>query len=66
MSIFKNTDNLRKRESKLCKKMESVDYDSKEYLKYDLKRLKLIDKICKKERGYLPRREHGWYLSSDD
>lgn len=66
MSLFGGTKRLHKKEEKLRKKLERIDYDSKKYLKVDNKRLKVMDKIFRNEDYKLPRREHGWYLPNDD
>ena len=66
MSLFGGTKRLYKKEEKLRRKLDKLDYDSKKYLKIDNKRLKVMDKIFRKEDYKLHRREHGWYLPNDD
>lgn len=56
---------LRKKDDKLRKKLNSLDYDSKEYLKISNKLVDIVNKISSKSAGKLPKREHGWYIFKD-
>ena len=57
---------LCKIESKVRNKLDSIDYESKKYLKIDLLRINVVNAIARKVSGKLPKREHGWYLDKDN
>ena len=57
---------LRSIESEMRSELDSMDYDSNEYLQLDLERIDVVNEISSRSAGTLPRREHGWYLPNDD
>ena len=59
-------DELRSIEDKMRAELDSLDYDSDEYLQLDLKRIDVVNAIASRFPLNLPHREHGWYLPNDD
>ena len=59
-------DELRSVEDEMRAELDSLDYDSDEYLQLDLKRIDVVNAIASRFPLNLPHREHGWYLSNDD
>ena len=59
-------DELRSTEDEMMSELNSIDYDSDEYLRLDLKRIDVVNAIASRFPLNLPRREHGWYLPNDD
>ena len=59
-------DELRSIENEMRAELDSMDYDSDEYLQLDLKRIDVVNAIASKFPLNLPHREHGWYLPNDD
>lgn len=59
-------DELRSIEDEMKASLDSIDYDSNEYLQLDLKRIDVVNAIASRFPLNLPRREHGWYLPNDD
>lgn len=59
-------DELRSIESEMRSELDSMDYDSNEYLQLDLERIDVVNEISNRTAGSLPRREDGWYLQNDD
>lgn len=59
-------DELRSVEDEMRAELESLDYDSDEYLQLDLKRIDVVNAIASRFPLNLPHREHGWYLPNDD
>lgn len=59
-------DELRDIEDEMRAELDSMDYDSDEYLQLDLKRIDVVNAIASRFPLNLPHREHGWYLSNDD
>ena len=59
-------DKLRSIASEMKSKLDSIDYDSKAYLKLDLKRIDVVNEIASRSADRLPKRKHGWYLPDDD
>lgn len=59
-------DELRSTEDEMRAELDSMDYDSDEYLQLDLKRIDVINSIASRFPLNLPHREHGWYLPNDD
>lgn len=57
---------LRSIESEMRSALNSMDYDSNEYLQLDLERIDVVNEISSRSVGKLPKREHGWYLPNDD
>lgn len=46
--------------------LDSMDYDSDEYLQLDLKPIDVVNAISNRFPLNLPHCEHGWYLPNDD
>lgn len=59
-------DELRSVEDEMRAELDSLDYDSDEYLQLDLKRIDVVNAIASRFPLNLPKREHGWYLPNDD
>lgn len=59
-------DELRSIEDEMRAALDSIDYDSDEYLQLDLKRIDVVNAIASRFPLNLPHREHGWYLPNDD
>lgn len=59
-------DELRSTECEMSVKLDTLDYDSDEYLQIDLKRIDVVNAIASRFPLNLPHREHGWYLSDED
>lgn len=59
-------DELRTVEDEMRTELDSMDYDSDEYLQLDLKRIDVVNTIASRFPLNLPHREHGWYLPNDD
>lgn len=59
-------DELRSIEDEMRAELDSMDYDSDEYLQLDLKRIDVVNAIASRFPLNLPHREHGWYLPNDD
>ena len=59
-------DELRSIEDEMRLELDSMDYDSDEYLQLDLKRIDVVNAIASRFPLNLPHREHGWYLSNDE
>lgn len=59
-------DELRSVEDEMRAELDSMDYDSDEYLQLDLKRIDVVNAIASRFPLNLPHREHGWYLPNDD
>lgn len=59
-------DELRAIEEEMRVELDSMDYDSDEYLQLDLKRIDVVNTIASRFPLNLPKREHGWYLPNDD
>lgn len=59
-------DELRTVEDEMRDELDSMDYDSDEYLQLDLLRIDVVNTIASRFPLNLPHREHGWYLSNDD
>ncbi len=59
-------DELRATEDEMRAELDSLDYDSEEYLQLDLKRIDVVNAIASRFPLNLPKREHGWYLPNDD
>lgn len=59
-------DELRSVEDEMSDELDSMDYDSDEYLQLDLKRIDVVNAISSRFPLNLPHREHGWYLPNDD
>lgn len=59
-------DKLRDKESKMRRKLDHMDYESKRHTKLDLRRIDVVNEISSRSAGKLPKREHGWYLRNDD
>lgn len=59
-------DELRSVEDEMRAELDSLDYDSDEYLQLDLKRINVVNAIASRFPFNLPHREHGWYLLNDD
>lgn len=59
-------DELRSVEDEMRAELDSMDYDSDEYLQLDLKRIDVVNAISSRFPLNLPHREHGWYLPNDD
>lgn len=59
-------DELRSIEDEMRAELDSMDYDSDEYLQLDLKRIDVVNAIASRFPLNLPKREHGWYLPNDD
>ena len=59
-------DELRSVEDEMRAELDSLDYDSDEYLQLDLKRIDVVNAIASRFPLNLPHREHGWYLPNDD
>ena len=59
-------DELRSIENEMRAELDSMDYDSDEYLQLDLKRIDVVNAIASRFPLNLPHREHGWYLPNDD
>lgn len=59
-------DELRSVEDEMKAKLDTLDYDSDEYLQLDLKRIDIVNAIASRFPLNLPHREHGWYLPNDD
>lgn len=57
---------LRKKENKICKKLDKLPYESKKHTKLSNKSIDYVNAISRKSSGKLPKREHGWYISKDD
>lgn len=57
---------LRSVEDDMRAELDSMDYDSDEYLQLDSKRIDVVNAISSRFPLNLPHREHGWYLSNDD
>lgn len=61
-----SVDKLRDKESKMRRKLDCMDYESKRHTKLDLRRIDVVNEISSRSAGKLPKREHGWYLPNDD
>lgn len=59
-------DELREVEREMFAALETMDYDSQEYLQLDLIRIDVVNTIASRFPLNLPKREHGWYLPNDD
>lgn len=59
-------DELHSIEDEMRAELDSMDYDSDEYLQLDLKRIDVVNAIASRFPLNLPKREHGWYLPNDD
>ena len=59
-------DELRAVEEEMRGKLDTMDYDSDEYLQLDLARIDIVNAIASRFPLNLPKREHGWYLPNDD
>ena len=59
-------DELRSVEDEMRAELDTLDYDSDEYLQLDLKRIDVVNAIASRFPLNLPHREHGWYLPNDD
>ena len=59
-------DELRSTAEEMMSELNSIDYDSDEYLQLDLKRIDVVNVIASRFPLNLPSREHGWYLPNDD
>ncbi len=59
-------DELRTVEDEMRAEMDTLDYESDEYLQLDLKRIDVVNAIASRFPLNLPHREHGWHLSNDD
>ena len=59
-------DDLRSIEEEMRSELDSMDYDSDDYLNLDLDRIDVVNEIASRSSDNLPKREHGWYLSNDD
>ena len=57
---------LRSVEDDMSSELNSLDYDSEEYLELDLQRIDVVNTIASRFPLNLPKREHGWYLTNDD
>lgn len=57
---------LRSIEDEMREELDSLDYDSDEYLQLDLKRIGVVNAIASRFSLNLPHREHGRYLPNDD
>jgi len=59
-------DELRSVEDDMSSELNSLDYDSEDYLDLDLQRIDVVNTIASRFPINLPKREHGWYLANDD
>ena len=59
-------DELRSVEDEMSAELDTLDYDSDEYLQLDLRRIDVVNAIASRFPLNLSHREHGWYLSDDD
>lgn len=59
-------DELRAVEDEMRAELDSLDYDSDEYLQLDLKRIDVVNTIASRFPLNLPHREHGCYLPNND
>lgn len=59
-------DELRSVESDMQSVLDSIDYDSEEYLQLDLIRIDVVNTIAGRFPLNLPHREHGGYLFNDE
>ena len=59
-------ESLRGTERKMRNKLDLMDFESKRATKLDLKRIDVVNELCRRSAGKLPKREHGWYLPNDD
>ena len=59
-------DELRSISAEIMSALNSMDYDSDEYLQLDLERIDVVNEISSRCAGSRPHREHGWYLPNDD
>lgn len=59
-------DELRSIEDGMRTDLDSMDYDSDEYMQLDMKRIDVVNAIASRFPLNLPHREHGWYLPNDD
>lgn len=57
---------LRSVEDEMREELDTLDYDSDEYLQLDLKRIDVVNAIASIFPLNLPHREHGWYLPNGD
>ena len=63
---FMSEDSLCAMDDKMQDKLDKLDYESKKHTKLDLHRIDVVNEICSRSAGKLPKREHGWYLPNDD
>ena len=63
---FGSEKSLRKKELKLRKKLDKLDYDSKKHTKVWKKQVDYVNAISSKSKWKRPRREHGWNLYKED
>lgn len=59
-------DELRSIEDEMRAELDSMDYDSNEYLQLDLKRIDVVNAIASRFPLNRQHREHGWHLLNDD
>lgn len=59
-------DELRSVEDDMSSELNSLDYDSEDYLDLDLQRIDVVNTIASRFPINLPKRENGWYLANDD
>ena len=57
---------LRKKSTKIRKKLSKLNYDSKKHTRLSNKSVEYVNAVAKKCSGKLPKREHGWYIHKED